>query len=242
MTFIFLSIAAFFTAVLSGVVGMAGGVTLLSIMTFFLPWNVIIPVHGLVQLASNSSRTLFLRQHARGKIILPFFFGVPLGTVVAVLLIRELDSKTLPLLLISLLIFYSLFRPRRLPALHIPDRAFFFLGMVSGFMGILVGATGPLLAPFFLRPDLKKEEIIATKASCQLFIHLLKIPSFLFLGFNYLEHALLILVMTLATVIGARVGVHVLNRASEKVFIALYKIALLAAGVRLVYEALIAGP
>ena len=56
----FLALAAFVTAVISGVVGMAGGVTLLAAMTLVMPLHVIVPIHGAVQFCSNLSRSFFL--------------------------------------------------------------------------------------------------------------------------------------------------------------------------------------
>ena len=54
---------ALMTAVLSAVVGMAGGITLLSVMLLFFDPLVAIPVHGVVQLVSNGSRTYIQREH-----------------------------------------------------------------------------------------------------------------------------------------------------------------------------------
>ena len=49
-------LAAFATSILSAVVGMAGGITLLAVMLLFLEPLAAIPLHGVIQLVSNSSR------------------------------------------------------------------------------------------------------------------------------------------------------------------------------------------
>ena len=59
-----LFIVAMLTSILSGVIGMGGGILLFSCMTLFLTLDVIVPVHGVVQLSSNSSRVWMLRQCA----------------------------------------------------------------------------------------------------------------------------------------------------------------------------------
>ena len=46
---------------------MAGGITLLSVMLLFMEPLIAIPIHGAVQLVSNSSRAVIQREH-------PFFF------------------------------------------------------------------------------------------------------------------------------------------------------------------------
>ncbi len=235
---IVLSLIAVATAVLSGVIGMAGGVTLLSIMTFFLPWNVLIPIHGIAQMVSNGSRALFLKSHLHKKIFLWFCVGVPFGALGAVYLVKSIDSKTLPLLLISVLILYVLFKPKKLPPLKLPIPLFAGVGLVAGFLGILVGATGPFQAVFFLRDDMSKEEIVSTKALCQLAVHFTKIPAFLALGFDYGEYWMLILGLSLASIVGSRIGVKLLGKISENFFIWLYKIALFAAVLRIYYKVL----
>src|SRR5512139_100346 len=55
----------FVTAVLSGVLGMAGGIALLAVLLVYLPPLAAIPLHGVIQLVSNGSRVVVQRQHAR---------------------------------------------------------------------------------------------------------------------------------------------------------------------------------
>ena len=51
-----LTATAIATAILSAIVGMAGGIVLLTVMLLFFEPIVAIPLHGLVQLVSNGSR------------------------------------------------------------------------------------------------------------------------------------------------------------------------------------------
>ena len=54
---------------------------------------------------------------------------------------------------------------------------------------MVVGATGPLIAPFFMIAGLKRERFIATKSACQLTVQFIKtILFFRFLSFDYLEY------------------------------------------------------
>ena len=57
-----LPIVALLTSILSGVIGMGGGMLLLATMFAFMSHAEAIPAHGAVQLISNSTRTfVFLR-------------------------------------------------------------------------------------------------------------------------------------------------------------------------------------
>lgn len=227
---------SFFTAIISAITGMGGGIILLSFMTVFLSLNVVIPIHGFIQLVSNTSRSYFLKERIKWDFALPFFLGVPLGTLTSYFIVKQLPSPTIPLMIIVALIFYSVFRPKKLPHIQIPKWGFFFLGYTVGVFSLLIGATGPLIAPFFLRPDFKKEEIIATKAIVQMAGHLFKIPAFLALGFPYLDYSWLILGMTILTIAGTKYGVGLLEKLNEKVFIYIFKSALFIAGVRILFK------
>ena len=61
--------AAFGTSILSAILGMAGGIVLLSVMLLFLEPLVAIPLHGVVQLVSNGSRTWIQRSHVDWDIV-----------------------------------------------------------------------------------------------------------------------------------------------------------------------------
>lgn len=232
----FLFICTLCTSLISAVVGMGGGVILLSLMTIFLPLGVVIPIHGMVQLFSNGIRVGFLRKHVRRDFLFPYLLGVPLGIIPSVLLIRQFDNEAIPLFLVATLIMYTLFRPRKLPSWKINPRRFFILGVVVGFFSLFIGATGPLLAPFFIRDDLRKEEVVATKSSMQIVTHVAKIPSFLYLDFPYQDYLLYIFALTVAAWIGTKYGVRLLKKLEQNIFEKLFKLALFTAGVRLYYK------
>jgi uncharacterized membrane protein YfcA len=221
---------------ISAIVGMAGGVTLLSILIIFLPYHVVIPIHGAVQLVSNFTRSLFLRKYIHYKFFCFYALGLPVGALVSISLLKQIDNVLLPKLLIVLFIFYVLFKPKKLPKVVLPAWGFSFVGVISGILSLLIGATGPFLAPFFLRDDLKKEQIIATKASVQAITHLLKIPAFIYLGFPYFEYLSLSVSLVLATIIGTKIGIQLLGKIDERIFRLLYKTALFAAALKLIWD------
>lgn len=233
-----LGASAVITSIISAVVGMAGGIVLLSIMTLFLPFQVLIPIHGVVQLISNGTRTWFLRKNIHWPLFRWFCVGLPFGAFVSISIIKSLNSNTIPLLLIAALIFYSVFKPKRLPHLSIPFPAFCLVGFGVGLLGPLVGATGPFIAPFFLRDDFNKEQIIASKSSVQVMGHLIKLPAFLYLGFDYIHHIIPITGLTICAVLGTKLGVLLLHKVDEKMFRIIFKSALFVAGCRVIYKAL----
>jgi uncharacterized membrane protein YfcA len=230
-----LSLITILTSSISGIIGMGGGVLLLSLMTFFLPYNLIIPIHGVTQLVSNSSRAFFLKGHVNKLWSLYYVIGASIGVLVTVLLLKKIDLGDYPKILISLLIFYVIFKPKKLPELVIPDVLWIVVGFFSGILSLLVGATGPFLASFFVRSDLNKEGIVATKAFMQLFSHLLKIPAFMYLSFPYLDYMTLMIAMSICALIGTRIGVTGLKKIDQKLFTRIFKVVLFGSAVRILY-------
>jgi uncharacterized protein len=228
-----LVLAAFFSSIISGLVGMAGGIALLAVMTFFLPLSTLIPIHGLVQLASNSSRALLLKKHIKKLVFMPFTMGVPIGAFVAFKVLSEIKRPEWIMVLITGLILYVVFKPKKLPYIKLRLKGFFILGIVAGGLGPLIGATGPFLAPFMVRDDFSKEEIVANKAAIQFVIHVVKIPVFLALSFKYSDHTLLIVLMITAVIAGTKIGTILLNKIDGKRFFILIKIAMFIVAIKL---------
>lgn len=235
----FLGISAFLTSVLSGVIGMAGGVTLFALMTFFMPLESIIPVHGVVQLFSNFSRSYFLKKNINWTVIKFFSWGLLPGVFLALVIRKEAYNPAYIYLFISLLIFYTLIKDRiSHKKFHIKFKNYFWVGLLVGCLSILAGTVGPLLAVFFQREDFSKEEIVATKAATQMLTHLMKIPTFLYLSFSYWEYKYIIVIMIIAAIAGTQLGVRILHKINKRVFFFLFRSALLIAALRLLYNSI----
>ena len=113
--------------------------------------------------------------------------------------------------------------------------SFFWVGGISGISSVFIGATGPLIAPFFLSYNLTKENIIANKAACQAVTHIGKIPLFIiFFNVHYIEQYHILLPLVLAVYIGTNFGKMILGIIPEHIFKILFKSALLIIAVKLI--------
>lgn len=231
-----MALISYVTAVMSAATGMGGGIVLLVGLNFFLPLSTVIPVHGLIQLKNNAVRMFALKKHLIKSICIPYTLGCVLGVLTITYFVKSLDSKLIPYILILTLVSYSLFKPKKMPELKIPNWGFYFLGFITGFFGILVGAVGPILAPFFLRKDFSRHQIIANKSFFQFLIHCAKIPVFLYLGFDYLGYWILILILFIFGMLGTFHGIKILHRISQELFIKIFKIILFAVSLKLIYN------
>jgi uncharacterized membrane protein YfcA len=174
MTGAFLIVTAFFTALLSGVIGMAGGLILMGALALVLPVSAAFVTHGLLQLVANGWRAILHRRFVAWPIV-GWYALASLAAAVVVLLVGYAPSKPVVFLLLGL-VPMLVWLPRtwiRLDAAKPPH------ALISGFMvtglNLTAGVAGPLLDIFFVRTDLTRHQIVATKATTQVFSHLAKV-------------------------------------------------------------------
>lgn len=224
------------TATLSGIIGMGGGVILLAVMAAILPAPLVVPLHGVVQLVSNSTRTLRLLGDVNWRIVALYVPTLVVGVFLGLQLYSgERMEWFRPMIGFFLLAFlaWDRFRPKKIDA---PLWVFAPAGLVGGVLAILVGATGPFLAAFFLRDDLKPREIVATKAAVQTVSHILKIPAFLSVGFDYGSRAPILAPLVGAAILGTLAGTWLLHRMETRLFRAIFRWVLALLAIRLVME------
>ena len=244
-----LALAAFATSIISGIIGMGGGILLLATMLSFLSHAETIPAHGAVQLVSNGTRLLVFLRHIDARTVLRFAAGALPGSIVGGLLLvwlrKDHIDTTEPYfkIAIGLYVLITTFRPIvKRPASSksaVPRiSTFTLLGGLAGMLGLTIGAIGPLIAPAFLHGGFVKERMIATKAVCQMTIHLLKVPIFLASGLvDYAKLGQLIVILSLMVIPGTLIGKRVLTRVDERTFVTFFKLAMLLAGLKvLLYD------
>ena len=115
-----------------------------------------------------------------------------------------------------------------------PTLRFLLLGGAAGALNTSVGATGPVIAPFFLDLGLDRRGVIGTKAGCQSLGHLTKLVVFGAAGFAFAPYLPALALFAVAAVAGTWFGSRVLDRVSERWFTRLYLGVLLLLGLRLV--------
>jgi len=217
---------------------MAGGITLLAAMLLFIEPLAAIPVHGAIQLISNSSRTIIQREHVDWSILRRYgLLLVPAGLLG--LTVAQSLPPSATRAAIGVFVLFATWLPGALllgthPEGADPQRRFFWLGGAAGFLNVTLGAIGPLLAPFFLNLGLTRQALVGTKAACQALGHLVKIGLFGVAGFAFSEHAPLLVGAATCVVAGTWVGSRILDRVSERFFVVLYKTVLTLIALRLV--------
>jgi uncharacterized protein len=165
------------TSFLSGIFGMAGGLILVGILLALLPLQDAMVLHGVTQMASNGWRGLLWRRHVRWRTVAAYAAGCAVA-LAAWSLARYVPDKPIALLLLGL----TPFAARLVPSSLKPDPERAAHGMLYGVicmsLMLLTGATGPLLDTFFLGGKLDRRTIVASKATCMVFSHAMKLVYF----------------------------------------------------------------
>ncbi|MBK1660641.1 TSUP family transporter [Paracraurococcus ruber] len=176
-TLLLLACVMVFTALLSGIFGMAGGLVLVGVLLALLPLPEAMALHAVTQMASNGWRGILWRRHVAWRPVA----WVLAGYAVAMLgwsLVRWVPDKPLALIALGGTPFLAQAMPEGMRP--DPDRPAQALGYGAACMSLLLltGVSGPLLDRFFLGGGLDRRAIVATKAACQLAGHGLKLLYF----------------------------------------------------------------
>jgi len=210
--------SVFATAVLSGVLGMAGGMILMAILVSVVSVSAAMMLHGAVQAMSNGSRAWFLREHVQWRILPPYLAGAALavGGFTAVALVPDAGVV---LILVGAMPFLARVTPRRsaLDMNHWPTAV--LCGVVVTAAQLLAGASGPLLDMFYLNSTLNRHQVVASKAITQTLGHLLKLVYYGLIigGVDTLPWWLHVVAMATA-VAGTRVGTRLLDKLADETF------------------------
>jgi uncharacterized protein len=231
--------ASFFTSALTAAFGVGGGVAMLALMGLFVPVAALIPVHGAVQLGSNTGRAFRQRAHIRRDVALPFIAGSLAGAVAGAFVVVQMPD---PLLKLVLGVFVIAVTWTTIPGVDRIGGAGLALGSaLLALLSMFVGATGPLLAAFFgqvLAGD--RKALVATHAAGMTVQHALKIVVFGLAGFAFGEWLPLVALMILSGYLGTVFGTRMLERIPEESFRLWFRIGLTVLALDLIRRGLVA--
>ena len=209
--------AAFLTAAVSGVLGMAGGLLLLGVLLLVLPVAVAFVVHGLLQLVSNGWRAILQREHIGWATVRWYAVGALVAVALASA-VAYVPSRPLTYLLLGL-VPALVWVPRERLALDAARPAQAVLaGLLVTVVNLLAGVGGPLLDVFFVRTTMGRHRVVATKAATQVLSHAGKVVVYAQLvGAGSVPYAVVLLAIPLS-MLGTALGGHLLDRMTDASF------------------------
>lgn len=220
-TEILIIIGVFLTSILSGVMGMGGGLILMALYALILPVNLAMSLHGFTQFFSNGSRTLMHFKKVQPMLVAKYLAGGVLAITI-LSLIKFSPSKRMVLISLGIIPFFSLL-PKISAYFDITkNNRSYLCGFIVSAAQLLVGASGSLLDIFYISSPLNRHTIIANKSITQTIGHIFKMIYYMFIldGFpEFIQISLSTLSMIIiSTVIGNYLGKLILKRMNEDSF------------------------
>jgi hypothetical protein len=208
---------------ISAICGGGASLILVPLLNWLLPTSVVPFSLTIGTFTSSASRIIVFKKDICWKI---FFWFVPFS-IPAVLLGAWLIKYVNPLylqLIVGLFLLANLpelFRTKkqqRQEKKPYPKFVLAIVGFFAGFISGITGAIGLLFNRFYLRYGLTKEEIVATRAANEIFLHSIKLIIYLILGLYSSSAFWLGLTIAIASIISSYTVKFILPHISEFLF------------------------
>ena len=220
----------------SSLTGLGGGTLILAGLLMVYPPELALPLHAFTQLSANGLRVSIHHKTVHWKVVLAYGL-LMLPAAWAGAKIFDLINPTWLKLIVGVFILISILplkiKPKGEPTL----RTFSIIGAISGFLGIFVGAVGPMVTPFFNRLKLPRDGNIATKSAGQLLLQTSKIIAFGgAAGINFLTLKEHIGILIVGTLIGVGISIPLSRKISDQKFDLVVNIMLGVISLKILYE------
>jgi uncharacterized membrane protein YfcA len=232
--FIVILCAVFFTSILSGVLGMAGGMVLMGVLLWLLPVQQAMILHAVAQFFANGSRAFIHREHIVYRALAPYFLGMAAVLALAVV-VSFIPDKRLVLFILGVMPFAAYAVPKKMALDFLKPLHGFICGALVTTAHVTAGVSGPLLDIFFQSQSMNRHQNVATKAFTQAASHVAK-----FIYFGFLLGAagdafagitpLFCAAIVLMAVAGTALSRHILSRISDKQFYKITQVVLFIIG------------
>ena len=117
-----------------------------------------------------------------------------------------------------------------------PLKAFSLVGFLVANLSTVVGATGPVLNPFYLNYAMKKEALVATKAMNSFLLAMVQLPAYAFFGDLSKDMIVPALSLGLGAAAGNFLGKSLLKRLSEQRFRLIFVVMMGVFGVMMIWR------
>lgn len=223
-------------ALISSLTGLGGGTLILAGLLLVFPPNLAIPLHSFTQLSANALRTGIFFKQVNWKVVLAYaVLMIPAAWGGAK--IFHLVNPSWLKIIVGVFILFSIVPFRFKPKGETRLATFIVLGGISGFLGVFVGAVGPLVTPFFNRLKIERQGMLSTKSAGQAILQISKI--FAFWGaaeINFMELKEHVLILILASLLGVAISIPISRRISDAKFDLTMNLLLGIIGIKVLYE------
>jgi len=206
-------------------------VTLISSLAV-LPVSAAVPLQSAFAVGSLLARIGLFWKDIQWRIVGTFVFGCLFGVYFGAKAFVALSDAWISMLL-GMTLLVLIWLPKNVAGLKL-KHPFVYVGAVHAFVGTMFGVGG-ILQPFILRTNLKKMQITGTLAACMISLDVMKMTSYVLVGFRYQDYVPHIVLATLAGFAGAWLGKRATLHVSETAFRTVFRWLVTFAALRLVW-------
>lgn len=225
-------------SLITSLTGLGGGTLILAGLLLVYPPELAIPLHSFTQLAANGLRAGIFYKSVNWKVVGAYAsLMIPFAWMGAQVF-EHVNSSVLKIfvgvfILISIIPFK--WKPKDEPKL----KTFVIAGAASGFLGIFVGAVGPMVTPFFNRLKIPREGSLSTKSAGQMLLQFSKIVAFGASGVDFVALKNNIGVLVLGSLIGVGISIPIGKKISDDKFDLAVNILLGLISLKILYEGIV---
>ena len=213
-----LALSVLGTSFLSGVFGMAGGMVLMGILIAVVPVSTAMVLHGTAQMTSNGWRAILWRRNVDFRIFGRYILGL-LAAGLLFSFVGFVPDRAMVLISLGIVPFFAVLVPARYVLQASSRWGAEVCGFVNVSMQFIAGVSGPLLDIFFVRSEMDRRSVVATKAACQTVSHLAKLIYFaqLMQGDSGAEEVAMVIAVVMA-ITGTTLSKFVLEKLTDSQF------------------------
>ncbi len=246
MEIVIISLAAFFTAILTFFSGFGLGTILAPVFAIFFPIDIAIALTGVVHFSNNLFKIALVGKNTNKPVLLKFGIPAILASFIGAWLLlritvlpslfkyqiwgKEFEITPVKLIIAILLIIFSIIEiAPSVQKIQFDRNKLVVGGILSGFFGGLTGIQGAIRSAFLIKSGLSKEAYIATGVvvACLVDFTRLSVYASRFTASNLHENLTLLISATLAAVTGAFIGSRLLKKITLRFIQVLVAIMLL---------------
>ena len=233
VTWLILIATAFAGSIIGGVAGFGAGVLLLPVAAWTLGIRRAVPVLTITMLLGNVSRIWWSRGETDYRVALHFLAGAVPATAAGTVFFVGASSDSLSRVIGGFLLASVPLR-RVLATGHWRVRLVHFpvLGLFFGTLSSLVVAIGAALTPFYLAYGLRRGSYIATEAVCAFAMHLTRGATLARYRLVTTDVIVIGLVLGVVMFAGSWIGRRLLDRMSDRAFLAVIEALLVVMGLQ----------
>ncbi len=225
-----------FGSLLTSLTGLGGGTLILAGLLLVYPPELALPLHSFTQFTANAMRAGIYYKKVSWKTVGAYALLMLPAAWFGAELFEHINSSILKII-VGTLILASVI-PWKYKLKSEPKTSTFVVaGALSGFLGIFVGAVGPMVTPLFNRLPLGREGNLSTKSAGQMCLQLSKIIAFGgAAGVNFVALKDNIGILIAGSIIGVGISIPLGRKISDQKFDLAVNILLALISIKILFE------